>query len=61
MKPDMMHVLSDFIETSSLGSPTLPSGRQSPVDRRQTILSLVEMLLQQNAESRGTFSAFLIT
>jgi len=51
-------MLSDFVETSSLGSPTLHSGRQSPVDRRQTILSLVEMLLQQNAESRGTFSAF---
>jgi hypothetical protein len=45
------HATNDLHEASAAGTPLTPSGRQSP-DRRETILSLVEMLLQ-NSEISG--------
>ncbi|KDR80328.1 hypothetical protein GALMADRAFT_242702 [Galerina marginata CBS 339.88] len=45
------HVPAEFPEDRPLGSPQTPSGRQSP-DRRETIMSLVEMLLN-NKETNG--------
>ncbi|KIM47068.1 hypothetical protein M413DRAFT_23353 [Hebeloma cylindrosporum] len=41
------HATNDPHEAPSIGTPLTPSGRQSP-DRRETILSLVEMLLKNN-------------
>jgi len=41
------HATNDPHEPPTIGTPLTPSGRQSP-DRRETILSLVEMLLQNS-------------